>query len=236
MCWPAYVSVSDCHGFCMLSIMKKLLLIIACITLLSCGKDSTESSTGHSVHDSAVVKTDTLQVSSEKMVAVSEKLSVRKTNERFLELLQQKKYWELSSFIHPEKGVRFSMYAYVKPDKDKIFSLSDYRRYINSEVKFTFGEKDGTGELYVTSLKSYLEKWVYKRDFASAKFYENTFRGTGNSLNNLKDIYPDLPFTENYIEGSEKYGGMDWNSLRLVFEEFNGRYYVVAVINDEWTI
>lgn len=236
MCWPAYVSVSDCHGFCMLSIMKKLLPIIACITLLSCGKDSTESSTGNSVHDAAVVKTDTLQVSSEKMVAVSEKLSVRKTNERFLELLQQKKYWELSSFIHPEKGVRFSMYAYVKPDKDKIFSLSDYRRYINSEVKFTFGEKDGTGELYVTSLKSYLEKWAYKRDFASAKFYENTFRGTGNSLNNLKDIYPELPFTENYIEGSEKYGGMDWNSLRLVFEEFYGRYYVVAVINDEWTI
>ncbi len=204
--------------------------------MLSCGKDSPGSAANQSVRDSAVENRDILKVDSGKIAAVQETLSVKSTNEKILNLLQQKKYWELSSFIHPEKGVRFSMYAYVKPDKDKIFSLSDYRRYINSEVKFTFGEKDGTGELYVTSLKSYLEKWVYKRDFASAKFYENTFRGTGNSLNNLKNIYPDLPFTENYIEGSEKYGGMDWNSLRLVFEEFNGRYYVVAVINDEWTI
>lgn len=216
--------------------MREILLyVFALITLLSCAEESAKSTTSQSVGDSVREKSDTVKVRADNTVKIQAE-SIKKTNERILDILQQKKYWDLSSYIHPEKGVRFSMYAYVRPEKDKVFSLSNYRRYINTDVKFTFGEKDGTGELYVTSLKSYLDLWMYKRDFTAGQYYENTFRGTGNSLNNLKEVYPGLNFTENYIEGSQKYSGMDWNALRLVFEEFNGRYYLVAVINDEWTI
>ncbi len=216
--------------------MKKLLLSIICVfTLISCEKEAVASGAVQTVGDSVTSKSDTVAVRAEEAAEIQANKSIKNTNDRILSILQKKDYWELGSYIHPEKGVRFSMYAYVRPEKDKIFSLTDYRKYINTEVKFTFGEKDGTGNPYVTTLKSYLDTWVYKRDFASGKYYENTFRGTGNSLNNLKEIYPNLPFTENYVEGSEKYGGMDWNSLRLVFEEFNGRYYLVAIVNDEWT-
>jgi hypothetical protein len=57
-----------------------------------------------------------------------------------------------------------------------------------------------------------------------------------NSLNNLKAIYPKGDFTENYIKGSEANAEMDWKSLRLVFEELHGKYFLVAVVNDQWTI
>ncbi len=217
--------------------MKKLLLpIIGVFILISCEKEAAASGTVQTVGDSAIAKSDTVILREVETAEIQSASSIKSVNDRILNILQQKDYWELGSYIHPEKGVRFTMYAYVRPDKDKVFSLADYRRYINTEVKFTFGEKDGSGDLYVATLKTYLDKWVYKRDFATGTYYENTFRGSGNSLNNLKEIYPGLNFTENYIEGSEKYSGMDWNALRLVFEEFNGRYYLVAVINDEWTI
>ena len=103
-------------------------------------------------------------------------------------------------------------------------------------TKFTWGEKDGTGDLLVISLENYLQQWIFKRDFTQSQFYLNEFKGKGNSLNNLKKIYPEADFTENYIPGSEKYSGMDWNALRFVFEKFQDEYYLVAVINDEWTI
>ncbi|MFP3597394.1 hypothetical protein [Chryseobacterium sp. SIMBA_029] len=55
-------------------------------------------------------------------------------------------------------------------------------------------------------------------------------------MNNLKEIYPKKDFTENYIKGTEKNGEMDWKTIRFVFDEFQGKYYLIAVINDQWTI
>ena len=161
---------------------------------------------------------------------------LKNLNNEILTALKSKDYDRFSQFIHPEKGLRFSMYAYVQPEKNKHFSQKDFNRYISMPTKFTWGEKDGTGDLLVISLENYLQQWIFKRDFTQSQFYLNEFKGKGNSLNNLKKIYPEADFTENYIPGSEKYSGMDWNALRFVFEKFQDEYYLVAVINDEWTI
>ena len=155
---------------------------------------------------------------------------------QIINLLQKGQYDEFIGFIHPEKGMRFSMYAHVDTQKNKVFSREDFQKYINSNIRFTFGEKDGTGEKYVVSLGKYIQEWVLKRDFSKAELLHNTFKGEGNSLNNLKEIYPNSEFTEFYISGTEQYGSMDWNALRLVFEKFEGKYYLVAIINDQWTI
>ncbi|MGZ5262978.1 MAG: hypothetical protein ACXWCF_04220 [Kaistella sp.] len=169
-----------------------------------------------------------------------EKLSkdelLKNINIEILSALKSKDYERFSEFIHPKKGIRFSMYAYVQPEKNKHFSREKFIRYVSAPTKFTWGEKDGSGDLMVMSLNDYLENWVFKRDFTKSEFYLNEFKGMGNSLNNLKQIYPETDFTENYIPGSEKYNGMDWNALRFVFEEFQGEFFLVAIINDEWTI
>ena len=64
---------------------------------------------------------------------------------QIINLLQKEQYDEFIGFIHPEKGMRFSMYAHVDPQKNKVFSREDFQKYINSDIRFTFGEKDGTG-------------------------------------------------------------------------------------------
>ena len=74
--------------------------------------------------------------------------------------LQYQQYDKITPHIHPAKGVRFSMYAYVNPDKDKVFSQAEFDKYLNqSKIKFTWGEKDGTGDLYIVSLPTYLANW-----------------------------------------------------------------------------
>ena len=58
--------------------------------------------------------------------------------------------------IHPTRGVRFSMYAYVRPETDKVFSREQFAQYLQqSKVRFTWGEKDGTGDLLVIPLPVY---------------------------------------------------------------------------------
>lgn len=210
--------------------MKKIILVFQCVIILSCSQNEKPAEIADERTDANTVSTDTLRTSE------SEQQNLKQLNDQILQILKQGNHRELANFIHPRKGVRFSMYAYIEPAKDKVFTREDFIKYINTNVKFTWGQKDGTGEIYQTTLKNYLEEWVYSRDFSKSDYSENEMKGKGNTINNLKEIYPNADFTENYINGSEQYSFMDWNSLRFVFEKLGNKYYLTAVVNDQWTI
>ncbi len=213
--------------------MKKIIFLL--VLMLFSGS-CTQKETALQSQEPTVNSVSEDTTSTLKQLPEAESQNVISLSIQILNLLQKEQYDKFIGFIHPEKGMRFSMYAHVDPQKNKVFSREDFQKYINSNIRFTFGEKDGTGEKYVISLGKYIQEWVLKRDFSKAELLHNTFKGEGNSLNNLKEIYPNSEFTEFYISGTEQYGGMDWNALRLVFEKFEGKYYLVAIINDQWTI
>lgn len=211
--------------------MKKTFAIFLLLFVLSCEKKQDKN---------PAVATDNLKRSNErtdtKQDALSTEVALKKTNDELLQALKVGYYDIFANYIHPQKGVCFSMYAFINKNEDKHFTKADFEKFVPSKTIFTWGSRDGSGEIYKSTLDKYLKDWVFKKDFTKSEYSLNQFRGGGNSLNNLKEMYPNTNFTENYIPGSEKNGGMDWNALRFVFEEFDGKYYVVAVINDEWTI
>ena len=151
--------------------------------------------------------------------------------------LASQNYAAIIDDIHPTRGVRFSMYAYVRPETDKVFSREQYAQYLQqSNIRFTWGEKDGTGDVLITPLPTYLDTWVDGKKFNNASIRVNELTNNGNSINNLKDIYQKSDVVEFYHKGTEKYAGMDWRALRLVFDEYQGKRYLVAIINDQWTV
>lgn len=168
--------------------------------------------------------------------SINKEDELKNINETIVQSLKEKNYKKFADYIHPEKGVRFSMYAFVNTAEDKKFSKSDFIKYQPSKTIFTWGAMDGSGDLYKATIYDYLGKWVFVKDFAAGQVSINEFQGSGNSLNNLKKIYPGADFTENFIKGSEANAEMDWKCLRLVFEKYQDKYYLVAVINDQWAI
>jgi len=205
--------------------------VLSILAVLSCDKKQDRNPT---------VSTDNLKRANERTETVQESFSaevaLKKTNNELLQALKVNYYDVFANYIHPEKGVRFSMYAFVNKSEDKHFSKADFEKYYPTKTIFTWGSRDGSGEIYKATVDQYMKNWVFKKDFTKSEYSFNRLLGKGNSLNNLKEMYPDTNFTENYVSGSDKNGGMDWNALRFVFEEFEGKYYIVAVINDEWTI
>ncbi len=101
-----------------------------------------------------------------------------------------------------------------------------------------WGEFDGTGDPIKMTLHNYIQRFVYDVDFAKPETRRvNEFIGSGNSLNNLDSVYKNCDFTESHFSGFEKkYEGHDWRTLRLVFKERNGKYFLVGIVHDEWTI
>ncbi|NLE25228.1 MAG: hypothetical protein GX625_07790, partial [Clostridiaceae bacterium] len=80
--------------------------------------------------------------------------------------------------------------------------------------------------------------FIYDVDFASAeKIGYNEILGHGNTLENSAEVYKDSMVVEYHFPGLDpQYEGMDWRSLRIVFEKHNDTWYLVGIIHDQWTI
>ncbi|MBP7175878.1 MAG: GerMN domain-containing protein [Thermoclostridium sp.] len=168
--------------------------------------------------------------------AIEEKL--RELGENTLKALRDRDMEWLSSIVHPDKKLRFSPYTYVNPDKSLAFTADEIKTLMKSDKVYTWGEYDGSGEPIQFTFKEYMNVFVYDQDFLNAEEVGyNQFIGQGNTLNNIFEAYPDGKMIEYHFPGFDpQYMGMDWESLKLVFEEKDGTWYLVCIVHDQWTI
>ena len=109
---------------------------------------------------------------------------------------------------------------------------------LNNNEIYTWGYYDGIGDTINLKFIDYYNRFVYDVDFANPHMIGNNYLiGKGNSLINIEDAYSNAEYVEFHFTGFEsQYEGIDWKSLRLVFEEDNDKYYLIGIIHDEWTI
>ncbi|WP_438432086.1 hypothetical protein [Gorillibacterium sp. sgz500922] len=148
---------------------------------------------------------------------------------------------QVAAWVHPDKGVRFSPYASVQPDKDQVIKREELAGLKKDSTKRLWGQYDGSGEDIRLSYAEYHKKFVYDADFLTkGKLSVNEVQKTGNTKSNLSEVYPPehYSFVEFHIAGIDKsLEGMDWRSLRLVFEKMDGGdYALVGIVHDQWTI
>jgi hypothetical protein len=158
---------------------------------------------------------------------------------QILSIIKNNNLDSLTRFIHPVEGVRFSPYGFVDTVDDQHFKPAEFAALLaQKNKKIIWGTYDGDGNDIKLTLKNYFKKFVYDVDFLHAeKTVANEMLGFGNTLNNLKTIYPDAVFTESYFSGfDKKIGGMDWRSLRLVYKIYKGNYCLIGIVHDEWSI
>ena len=163
---------------------------------------------------------------------------LRSLTKKVFSLIRDKKYAALDSLIHPEKGIRFSPYSYITA-ADKNFSRKEFTSLFgkNKNSRITWGAYDGSGDPIVLTAPEYFKKFVYDGNYVHPeKLQVNKIIGKGNTTNNIHSYYKGNDFTESYFSGSRKYDGQDWKSVRLIFKEINGKFYLVGVVHDQWTI
>lgn len=170
-------------------------------------------------------------------VAPTEMLTLSETADIVVNALAEEDLTTVADFVHPELGLRFSPYAFVR-DEHQVFMPEELPGMLDSEEVFTWGHYDGSGEPIELSFSEYYQAFVYSADFAEAEqMAVNERLGQGNSINNIEDYFPGSSFVEYHFSGFDpQYEGMDWESLRLVFLEEEGRWWLAAIVHDEWTI
>lgn len=142
---------------------------------------------------------------------------------------------KLGSYIHPRKGVLFSPYGFIGESPYLVF----HKTYLSlippaptSPQKFVWGTYDGDdNDIYLT-VKDYFKQHIFSHDFTSIHPTFTQAKPLKNSNNNIFEIFPDSIVVEYFYPGSHQEEEMDSRTLRLVFEQENGVWFLVAIIND----
>lgn len=194
------------------------------------GKNSDKVTQNSDLND----KEDVLQADTEEYI----KSIIEKRSMDVLTAIKDFDLEKLADAIHPDKGVRFSPYGYVDVKNDVVFTTEEVKNLAADSKTYIWGHYDGSGEPISLNFSDYHKKFIYDVDFVNAEQvgYNKTL-GYGNSLNNSFDVYKNSIIVEYYFSGFDpQYEGMDWRSLRLVFEKKDEAWYLVGIIHDQWTI
>lgn len=154
-----------------------------------------------------------------------------------VQLFDQGRLSDLSNLFSPRDIVLFSPYAYIDTAYDVQLHVAQIDE--SSDSLILWGGYDGSGEPIRMNVKDYFKEFVYSQNYAidsTIIISYNDFRGGGNSLNNLEEVYTGCEFVEYYYPGTRQYDRMDWTALRLVFRRVKDTYKLVALVNDRWTI
>jgi len=156
---------------------------------------------------------------------------------QILPLLQSQDFAALAPFIHPELGVRISPYGFVNVDSDLAFTREQVAAFGSNQEVYHWGVQAGSGMDINLTVAEYWPEYVTSDPPAQewGRLLDPS-RKASNTIDNFTDVYPDGHYVEYLQPGTEAYGYLDWQSLRLGFQQSgDGAYYLSAIIHDEWT-
>ena len=169
-----------------------------------------------------------------KITSESAESIIKDKATKVMEALKVRDIEILTEYVHPEKGLRFTPYTTVDTAKDVVFSIEELKKF-NAEDELVWGTYDGKGDDIILTPNEYYEEFVYTKDFLSAdQIGYNEVLSSGNMIENQFEAYKNPIIVEYYIPGEEFENA--WQSLRLVFEEYEGDWKLVGIIHNEWTI
>lgn len=170
------------------------------------------------------------------LTPVQAKKEVRAAADEVIKAIRDQDFKKLANLAH-SKGVTFSPYAYVEK-KSVTLSKEELAAGFANESSRLWGNYDGSGKPIQLSFKDYYKEFIYSSDFAKAPWVGyNESKSSGNTINNATLAFQGAVIVEYHFDGKDpQYGGIDWESLRLVFQKENGQWVLSGVIHDEWTV
>jgi len=140
--------------------------------------------------------------------------------------------------VHSEKSLRFTPYTHVRIEKDVVFTKEQLRNFFDNDKKYLWGHCDGSGKEIRLTLKEYYHQFICTNNFINAdQIGFNEILSSGNMIENQFEIYQNPIIVEYYFAGFKaKFGGMDWKSLRLVFEKYQDDWKLREIIHNQWTL
>jgi hypothetical protein len=151
--------------------------------------------------------------------------------------LKAKDFDAVADAVHPTKGVRFSRYGEVDTKGDALLTASELRAAWKSGASRKWGRRWAEEAPIDEPLAKYYDEFVYNADYAAAQdITVDQVIGWGSLMYGDVDEYPGASIVDFHVRGKNPQSNFgDWNSLRVVLEKQNAKWWLVGLVECEWT-
>ncbi|MGM9522761.1 MAG: hypothetical protein ACI3VB_09840 [Oscillospiraceae bacterium] len=144
---------------------------------------------------------------------------------------------KLSEYVHPTYGVVISPYATVNLSTNLCFTADEIRDFSDNTQVYTWGLTSDGREPIDMTVANYFQRYVFNYDYTTAQIIGvNYIIKTGNSLENVTDVFPGAQFVDLCNPGTSDGESQNWSTLRLVFEYYGDSLMLTAIIHSEYTV
>lgn len=163
---------------------------------------------------------------------------VRTAADALLSAMQQGDFAGIAQYISPTKGVTFTPYSFVDPGTDRCFTAEQVAAFGSDSTTYLWGAYDGSGNPMLLTPQAYWDQFVWNTDYTQAPDVTvNGIAQGGLAVENVTEAYPGATFIEYHFDGLEEANeGIDWCALKLVFEQEDGLWQLIAIIHSQWVI
>jgi len=153
-----------------------------------------------------------------------------------LDYIRDEDYRALSRVVHPEFGVVFSPSATINLTTDRRLNPQQVAALASNTSIYIWGIYNGSGEPIELTPAEYFAMFVPAASHLNSTIIGiNRIVRSGNALENILDVFPNVKFVDFHLPGSEQAEEFDWSSLRLGFEEYHNELKLVVIIHSRWT-
>jgi hypothetical protein len=168
----------------------------------------------------------------------ADSVEVTRLAAELMQLAANKNYPIIAGYVHPIQGVRFSPYPYIDTTEHKHFTADAFHLQTeeNAKQKVFWGTTDPLSEPIKRTVEGYFKEFGYDHDYLQkGKSAFDEALGGSNIIDNSGEVYPGSHFVEYYFGGDDPENEpFQWGSIRLVFQNHEGKYYLVAWIHNAW--
>ena len=153
-----------------------------------------------------------------------------------LEHISENDFVALSKYVHPEFGLVLSPSATINLTTDRRFSAEQIANLDSDSSIYVWGTYNGSGKPIEMKPTEYFSEYVPAKGHMDASVIGiNQIVRSGNALENITDVFPNVRYVDFHMPGADKFAEYDWSSLRLGFEEFDGELMLVVITHSAWT-
>jgi type II secretory pathway pseudopilin PulG len=158
---------------------------------------------------------------------------------RIIVLLSNDNLESLAQYVHPEKGLRFTMDSEVNTKTDIVFSKDKLIDFFRSHRLYNWGYDEENGMPVRLNPTDYYQNFVYDAPYADTReisYLDATSIGFATS--NCFEVYPRSIVVEYRVSeaGSPEKVGANWRSIRLVFEKYRKTWFLTGIIHEQWML
>ncbi len=162
---------------------------------------------------------------------------IKEIADKVIHAIADKDFDTVSGFAHPEFGIRFTPYTCPSPERDLVFDSEGIKNFFTDDNTYMWGYYDGSGFDIELTPGDYYKEFIYPVDFANVtNIGYNTVLSNTIMYENQFEVYRNSIIVEYYYPGTPENTGLDWKSLRLVFQQYEDSWMLTGIISNQWTI